>query len=100
MEVEQRLIEAIAGRRVVRLSYANSGAQRVGHPHVLYRGADGTLLVDVYQVAGYSSSGRLPQWRMFEVAAIARVEVQQERFEPASDYNPGNARFARIIAAV
>jgi hypothetical protein len=101
--VEERLVEAIAKRRVVRLAYVKDRGrgQRVGHPHILYRGSSGKLVVDIYQVAGYSSSGDLPQWRMFELAAIWGVDVLEDRFEPAPDFNPVNpARFARIIARI
>lgn len=101
-EPARALVAAIAGRNAVRLTYAKDGAsrQRVGHPHVLYRDAAGRPLVDVYQVAGYSSSGRLPQWRMFALEAVAHVEVLAERFEPAHGYNPDNPRFAHIVARV
>ncbi len=98
--IQEQLVEAIAERRVISLAYRGRGG-RIGHPHVLYRGSTGKLVMDMYQVAGYSSSGDLPQWRMFELAGIQRVEVLEERFEPAPDYNPHNpARFTHIIASV
>jgi hypothetical protein len=100
--VAQRdLIDAIERRVSVRLRYAKDRGrgERVCQPHVLYVGSTGRLVLDAVQVAGYSSSGDLPQWRMFEVAAIERVEVLDRRFRPAPDCNPGNrARFVRIIA--
>jgi hypothetical protein len=100
MSIRGQLVEAIAARKTVRLTYRGA-AVRVGHPHVLYRGPAGKLLLDMYQVGGYSSSGDLPEWRMFELAGIDQIEVLPERFEPAPDYNPHNrARFQHIIASV
>lgn len=100
MSVRGQLVEAIAERKTVRLTYRGT-ADRVGHPHILYRGSSDKLLLDMYQVRGYTSSGDLPQWRMFELAGIEQIEVLPERFEPAPDYNPRNrARFQHIIASV
>lgn len=95
------LVDAIERRVAVRLRYAKDRGRgaRVCHPHVLYVGSSGRTLLDAVQVAGYSSSGELPQWRMFEVAGIEHVEVLDRRFRPAPDFNPGNrSRFVRILA--
>ena len=101
--MEDALVAAIEGRRAVVLAYAKDGGRgtRVCQPHILYEGSTGRLLLDAVQVAGWSSSGRLPAWRIFEVDAIEHVEVLPRRFRPAADFNPGNRdRFVRVIASV
>lgn len=99
--VVEAVADAIRGRFVTRLVYArDSGAgSRVVHPHVLYVGGTGRLLLDAYQVAGHSSSGRLPAWRMFDVEALTDIEVLGERFGPAPGYNPSDpSRFVEVLA--
>jgi hypothetical protein len=101
--MEDALVAAIEGRRAVVLTYAKDGGRgaRVCEPHILYEGSTGRLLLDAVQVAGWTTSGRLPAWRMFEVDAIEEVEVLPRRFRVAEDFNPDNReRFVRVVASV
>lgn len=99
--VVEAVTDAIRGRFAARLVYArdSGGGPRVVHPHVLYVGATGRLLLDAYQVGGHSSSGGLPAWRMFDVEALTDVEVLAERFGPAPGYDRSDAsRFVEVLA--
>ncbi len=98
-----QLCQAVRERRVVYLAYSGDepGDPRVCYPHVVFTSTSGKICADVYQVGGYTSSGRLPTWRAFEIGEIANVELSEERFEVIADYNPANrARYVRIFCNV
>ena len=67
MRAEDVVRDAIASRQTLFLVYRD-GETRVVQPHVLYRSAKGSVLLDAYQVAGASMSGMLPGWREFDLA--------------------------------
>ena len=95
------LREAIASRAVVELVYRSDAHQRVCHPHILYQSSTGKILVDTYQVGGYSSSDPLPGWRPFDVSQITSLRLRRERFDVAPGYNPANRkRYVRVLAAI
>jgi hypothetical protein len=103
MAVVKELADAITRRSAVSLTYARDGGSgpRVVHPHVLYTGSDGRLLLDAYQVAGHSTSGGLPAWRVFDVEAVERVDLLPQHFDPAVDYNPTSpTRYAHVLVKV
>lgn len=79
----QVLTRAIKERRCVALRYQDQRAVRVVEPHAIYSDEHSQLMLDGYQIRGYSSSGRpLPFWRPFRVKKIAEVEVLKEVFVP------------------
>jgi hypothetical protein len=103
VSVEETLCRAIQHRLVVSLEYAKDppGSVRRCHPHVVYESSTGKILVDVFQVDGYTSSGPLPAWRPLEVGLIRRVTVRDETFPLAPGYNPGNRqRYVRFICRI
>jgi hypothetical protein len=91
---------AIEGRRVVRLGYSgDSGAMRTVHPHALFESEAGSLCLDGYQVDGYTSSGVLPQWRVFTVDKVMAIEVLDEGFTVAPGWNPEAKRYRNGLVA-
>lgn len=101
-EDEQAMIAAIEGRRVVRFLYTTSGMPgvRVCRPHVLYVSGTGRLSLDAIQVAGATTSGDLPGWRLFDAASIGPVQVLDERFGCNGELNLDNReRYVRIVAS-
>ena len=100
MSAEEVVRDAIAQRRSLFLVYGE-GATRVVQPHVLYRSAKGTVCLDAYQVAGSSSSGRLPGWREFDLARTREVEVLEDAFEPAPGFDRAAAKYRQgVIASI
>lgn len=94
MTIEDELCSAIASRRGISLRYdGDAHSERVVHPHAVFTSASGALCLDAFQVGGHTSSGRLPQWRLFRVDAIVAIEHLGERFEPAPGWNPASARY-------
>ena len=97
------LRHAIESRRRVTLRYHDQPDLRVVEPHALYESDRGEVMLDGYQVRGYSESGRSqPYWRPFRVRKIMAVAMLGEIFEPrsAEGYNPNRARYRRGLMAV
>jgi hypothetical protein len=98
---ERTIRQAIATRTPLALVYGGDrGPVRTVHPQVLFRTSAGELCVDCFQVAGYSSSGGLPDWRCFGVAEIEGVEVTGGSFGPAPGLNLAAAKYADLLAHV
>ena len=92
--------DAIARRHSLFLVYGD-GATRVVQPHILYRTAKGTICLDAFQVAGSSSSGRLPGWREFDLARTREIELLEDAFDPAPGFDPGAPKYRHgVIASV
>jgi len=101
VSVEGTIREAIATRTPLALVYGGDrGPVRTVHPQVLFLTAAGEACVDCYQVAGYSSSGGLPDWRCFGVGEIERVEVTGGSFGPAPGLNLDASKYADVLAHV
>ena len=92
------LAGAVARRRAVLLEYVkDGGGARKCHPHVIFESSTGKLLLEAYQVSGYSSSGSVPGWRQFDLRHVESLTILDESFELAPGYNPGNrSRYVRI----
>jgi hypothetical protein len=78
--LHESLYAAIKTRHQVRFTY--NGKPRICEPHD-YGMQKGHARVLTYQVGGESSSGRLPDWRWFDVAKMSDFEVLDQPF-------PGN----------
>lgn len=95
---------AIRERRKVAVRYHDQGDTRVVEPHALYRSDNDELLMDGFQIDGYSSSGRPPPfWRPFRLKKIRTLSVLTEIFEPRYDdgYSPNKVRYrSGMIACV
>lgn len=93
------LHDAIDQRRIVR--FRALGKVRVGEPHVLGV-KDGRLHLLLWQSEGASSSGRLPDWRRFEIRDIRDLETTDAHFHGArADHRGGrHSAFDRHVAVV
>lgn len=87
-DIETLLREAMLDRKQVRISYRTDppGTFRVVEPYVLYEPKPGSLVLDVYQVAGQSSAS-LPQWRSLHFREITRLEIRTKAFTPRPEYD-------------
>ena len=96
--MSQQIVDAIRGKRIVEFDYA--GHHRIAEPHVygLHRGVEQLL---IYQVAGGSSSGGLPQWRRVDVPGISGLSIMADVF-PGPRPNPSgeHSRWDQIYAIV
>lgn len=99
----QVLTKAIKERRCVALRYQDQRAVRVVEPHAIYSDEHSQLMLDAYQVRGFSSSGRpLPFWRPFRIKKISDVEVLKEVFMPrtAEGFSAARLKYKNGLIAI
>lgn len=99
----QTLTRAIRERRYVALRYQDQGGSRVVEPHAIYTDEHSQLVLDAYQVRGYSSSGRPPPfWRPFRIKKISNVDVLPELFRPrtAEGFSKARRRYQSGLVAI
>lgn len=89
---------AISERKIVEFDY--HGHHRIAEPHI-YGILDGEHDILVFQIAGSSSSGGLPQWRRMHLNEISNLEMTDQRF-PGPKPNPSgkHSSFDTILAVV
>jgi hypothetical protein len=102
MPLEAELRQAIEGRTEIVIEYEKDpkGANRRCQPHVLYRDQSRRPILEVFQVAGYSSSGGLPAWKHLRVDGIEHLVLTGIRFLPAPGYNPKHEEFAEVLLSI
>jgi hypothetical protein len=90
---------AITHRRLLRFSL--HGRVRIAEPHD-YGKMDGKERLLAYQVAGESSSGKLPGWRMVVLSEASRFEVLDRTFpggREAGEHKKWDELFLRVEGA-
>lgn len=92
--MNQTVINAINNMEILSFTYESN--PRVVEPHAYGMDSDGDDfdLLRAYQVGGYSSSGRLPKWRLFEVSEIHNLSPTGDKFNGA---RPGYHRNDQIM---
>lgn len=89
----QLLNGAIQERHCIAVRYADQRQIRVVEPHAVYTDDRGELVLDAYQVRGYSVSGRPPPfWRPMRLKKISAVQVLNETFVPRAAEGFSGAR--------
>jgi predicted DNA-binding transcriptional regulator YafY len=99
----QVLTKAIRERRLVALRYHDQKEIRVVEPHAIYTDERSSLVLDSYQVRGYTSSGRpAPFWRPFRMKEIATVQVMKETFTPrtAEGFSSARLKYKHGLVAI
>jgi predicted DNA-binding transcriptional regulator YafY len=99
----QVLNQAIKERRCVALRYHGQREVRVVEPHAIYTGEHSALVLDGYQVRGFSSSGRpAPFWRPFRLKHISGVQVLKETFQPrtAEGFSKARLKYKNGLIAI
>jgi hypothetical protein len=75
-ERDQLLRRAIANKRLLRFKY--KGNERIVEPHD-YGIQNGSVRLLCWQVGG-RSGGRIPGWRLIDVAGMENCEILDQRF--------------------
>ena len=75
--------EAVQSRYCCALRYRDQTQVRVVEPHAVYEDASGEIVVDCYQISGYSESGRTPPfWRPFRLRKVSAAALLKKTFAP------------------
>ena len=93
------IVRALEERQVVLMTYV-SGGPRTVQPHAIVRKADGTEILEAYQVRGYTETDLEHGWKSFEVSRIESFELLAERFEPRRDFRPVSSSSGQVVATV
>ena len=96
--VHKLILSAIHERRLLRFLYKDK--LRVAEPHD-YGIQKEVVNLFTYQIAGESSSSRLPDWRKFAVLSMSSVELLDETFPgsrsvPSQKHQEWDVLFARV----
>lgn len=101
MNIKNILTESIKNKNKIIITYKQEPKDRTVYPHVLYTNPKGHLILDAYQVDGYSSSKSIfPQWKMFLVQDIAKIEVLVDTFDTVKSYNPDSPRYEKSTVKI
>ena len=90
--------QAIGEKRCVAIRYHGQSHIRVLEPHAIYTAENGEILMDAFQVRGYSSSGRpTPFWRPFRLKKINAVSLLKESFPTRVEegYDPAKSKYQK-----
>jgi uncharacterized protein DUF2442 len=92
------LLKAIHDRKLINFEY--QGKARVAEPHD-YGIQNGVERLLCYQVGGASGSGRLPSWRLVEVAEIEKLKITNRNFPgnrpaPSGQHHHWDVLFDRV----
>ena len=66
------------------------GHSRVVQPYGIFLTQQQKIMYCCYQLAGYSESHRIPNWRNFPVSEIEEVATTERTFTKRKDFNPDN----------
>jgi hypothetical protein len=95
-QIHDQLVKAINARQQISFEY--QGKLRLAEPHD-YGMQNGQARLLSYQIGGQSGSGRLPDWRWFDVNKMSDFKVLDESFpgnRPAKQHHQWDKLFARV----
>ncbi len=79
----QVVTRAIRERRCLAVHFEGQRDVRVVEPHAVYSDELDRLVLDAYQIRGYSEAGRpTPFWRPFPLGQITSISLLKESFAP------------------
>jgi hypothetical protein len=98
--MRNEICTAIKEKRVIRFTY--DGYERIVQPHAYgIHKLTGNEVLRAYQIGGYSSSGTIPLWRLYDVSKINYINVTDELFERAAPgYRLNDSDMSQIFCQV
>jgi len=95
--MRNEICKSIREKRVIRFTY--DGHERIVQPHAYgIHKSTGNEVLRAYQIGGYSSSGTIPLWRLYDVSKINYIDVTDEWFERAApDYRLNDSDMSQIF---
>lgn len=94
--MNQEIIKAIQNQNVIQLNY--DGEQRIIEPHCYGLTTAGNEGLRAFQIAGYSSTGKLG-WKMYDLGKADSITITQNQFEgPRQGYQTGDKGMSEIFA--
>jgi len=78
-----KIINVITNRKVIEFNY--DGENRIVEPHCYGFTTKGNEVIRAYQIAGFSSSGKMG-WKMYDLSKAENIIELDETFEVRDDY--------------
>ncbi len=101
--VLQVISRAIRERRCLAIHYDGQRQVRVVEPHAVYADEHDALVLDAYQIRGYSEAARpTPFWRPLPLRGISAISLLKERFTPrlSEGFSPDRPKYRRGLVVV
>ncbi len=99
--LEQQLCRAIRERKAVRFLYDNEQTYRILNPYIVYKEAQGRVLVGGVRVYDESEIFKPAAPRRYEVGRIARLELTDEHFSIDHRFSSDRDEFSNeMICAI
>ena len=93
------ICEAINDQRVIEFYY--DGSQRTVEPFCHGRTTAGNDVLRGYQISGYSSTGTVPDWKLFRLDKLSGLSVTAQIFRgDRPGYNPNDSAMSQIYCCV
>jgi len=91
-----RIISAIENKNLIEFIYENE--TRIVEPHCYGKTTAGNEALRAYQIAGFSSSGKLG-WKMYDLSKAKNINIRDDKFDaPRSGYKRGDKGMSDIFA--
>lgn len=101
--VLQVISRAIRERRCLAIHYDGQRQVRVVEPHAVYADEHDALVLDAYQIRGYSEAARpTPFWRPLPLRGISAISLLKESFTPrlSEGFSPDRPKYRRGLVVV
>jgi len=99
-KMADRICSSIYDKKILKIRYKNDSLRLI-EPY-LY-GLDKkhySKLLSAYQISGFSFSGKVTDWKLFNIQNTKSIEELDEHFQIRLDYNPRAYDFIRIICKI
>ncbi len=99
----QVVTRAIREQRCLAIHFDGQRDVRVVEPHAVYSDELDLLVLDAYQIRGYSEAGRpTPFWRPFPLGQITSISLLKESFAPRlrEGFSPSRLKYRRGLVVV
>lgn len=99
--VTSKLKEAIQKKVKVYIKYKDNPAAREVYPHAVFVSNATNVILDAYQVSGYTSSNsKFPQWKQFNMKDIVEVTLSDETFKKVKTFNAKSNRYKDSVILI
>ncbi len=91
------IVNAIKNRNVIEFTY--EGESRTVETHCYGLTTKGNEAIRVYQINGYSSSGKMG-WKVYDLGQASDIQILSDIFEIREDYKKGDKGMSEIYLEI
>ena len=98
------LKQAIMDHNIIEIKYDKDPLTRIIEPHTIGINLKRNIVLSAYQIAGYSSSDKIKEWKLFDIKKIKSYKIFNQIFDirKKEGFNPYPSKkmFVRIIQQI